>query len=33
MTTSGSYDFDVTAGQIVYDALLLNSAVDPINGM
>jgi hypothetical protein len=33
MTTSGSYDFDVTAGQIVYDALLLNTAIDPINGI
>ena len=31
MATSDSYDFDVTAGQIVKDALLLNNAVDPFN--
>lgn len=31
MALSGSYDFDVTAGQIVFDALLLNNAIDPIN--
>jgi len=31
MSTSGSYDFDVTAAQIIKDALFLNSAVDPWN--
>jgi len=29
MAVSGSYDFDVTAGQIVKDALLLNNVLDP----
>jgi len=31
MSLSGSYDFTITAGQIVFDALLLNNAIDPIN--
>ncbi len=33
MATSGSYDFDVTAAQIIKDALMLNGAQDPINGI
>lgn len=33
MALSGSYDFDVTMGQIIQDALLLNSAIDPISNV